>query len=157
YRVPALPIAKTATLDRLRNVGVLRDTMDAWHCVANDRSDDQGAPIAFPARKIEAAGRALEKHPRLRNVSQPEREETVEFALGNIFFSLLHELGHALVTEMGLPVLGREEDAADSFASVTMLQMGTICSERMLIHSAMGWFLSDQRDRRQGVKLSFYG
>jgi hypothetical protein len=33
-------------------------------------------------------------------------------------FILLHELGHALIDVFGLPVLGREEDAADSVATV---------------------------------------
>jgi hypothetical protein len=36
----------------------------------------------------------------------------VEFVAGNMLFVLLHELGHAAITEMGLPVLGRMEDAA---------------------------------------------
>src|SRR5262245_2197605 len=76
----------------------------------------------FQAR-IEVAARTLEDHPRVKGLSPRLRQGMVEFTLGNIFFSLFHELGHAAVTEMGLPVLGREEDAADSFATTTMLQI----------------------------------
>src|SRR5262245_11971183 len=149
-RKPALPTGKTAThAGRFRSIDAFRDTLQGSHC------DDEGARIALTAPKLEAAARALEAP--LKGLSQQERQETVEFAVGNLFFSLFHELGHAAVTEMGLPVLGREEDAADSFATVSMLQMGTACSQRTLIQSAMGWFLSHERDRRQGVKLPFYG
>ena len=40
----------------------------------------------------------------------------MEFVIGNILFAMLHELGHAAVDEMGFPILGKEEDAAGSFA-----------------------------------------
>ena len=35
-------------------------------------------------------------------------------------FVLLHEIGHALIHDWNLPVLGREEDAADQFATVLL-------------------------------------
>lgn len=38
------------------------------------------------------------------------------------FFTFFHELGHALVDQYQLPVVGREEDAVDGFATVLMLQ-----------------------------------
>lgn len=38
------------------------------------------------------------------------------------FFTFFHELGHAMVDQYSLPVVGREEDAVDSFAAVLMLQ-----------------------------------
>ncbi|HEY4095383.1 MAG TPA: DUF4344 domain-containing metallopeptidase [Baekduia sp.] len=37
-------------------------------------------------------------------------------------FVLLHELGHALIDVFALPVLGKEEDAADSVATVFLTQ-----------------------------------
>ncbi len=39
--------------------------------------------------------------------------DTVRFVQANAEFALLHEMGHLLIHELGLPVLGREEDAAD--------------------------------------------
>lgn len=44
-----------------------------------------------------------------------------EYILGNTLLTLYHEFGHALVTELDLPVLGKEEDAADSFSIVTIV------------------------------------
>ncbi|MCU1543980.1 MAG: hypothetical protein JWM50_1845 [Microbacteriaceae bacterium] len=43
-----------------------------------------------------------------------ELDAGVEDAVGYI---LQHEMGHALIDQLALPVLGKEEDAADSFAS----------------------------------------
>jgi putative metallopeptidase DUF4344 len=43
----------------------------------------------------------------------PTREETGRTVRGALLFVLAHELGHALVDLLQLPVLGREEDAAD--------------------------------------------
>src|SRR5262245_50855967 len=65
-------------------------------------------------------------------------------------------MGHVHVTEMGLPVLGRDEDAADSFAVVTMLKVGGAMSDDVLVDAATGWFLSALRDEKEGVKLEFY-
>jgi len=42
------------------------------------------------------------------------------FWLTDFFF--FHELGHALIDILQLPVLGREEDAADDFAILTLLE-----------------------------------
>jgi hypothetical protein len=40
-----------------------------------------------------------------------------QFMLGTLRFVLLHELGHGFVDLYNMPVLGREEDAADRFAT----------------------------------------
>jgi hypothetical protein len=53
-------------------------------------------------------------------------------------------------------VLGREEDAADSFAVVTALQIGTGLSERVLLEAAKGWVLTSKRDKKKGESLAFY-
>jgi hypothetical protein len=45
-------------------------------------------------------------------------------AMGAMFFVVLHEMGHALIGELDLPTTGREEDAADDFAVLTLNQMG---------------------------------
>jgi hypothetical protein len=55
-----------------------------------------------------------------------------------------------------LPVLGREEDAADSFAIINALKMGTRFSERVLIEAGEGLVLSARRDRKQGTTPAFY-
>jgi Putative metallopeptidase len=110
---------------------------------------------SFQAR-VEAAARALQSDHRLKNLTEPQRIARVEFVVGNTLFWLLHEMGHVFISELRLPVLGREEDAADTFAVLVMLKIGTKFSQRVLSDSAKGWFLSDRRDQQTGAKLLFY-
>jgi hypothetical protein len=112
-------------------------------------------PQAKPGMMEEAA-RDVSGHTRLKNATHQKLMETVAFVAGNMLFVLLHETGHALVTEMGLPVLGREEDAADAYATVTMLKFGSSFSNRVLVEAAKGWFLSAERNDRRGNMLAFY-
>jgi hypothetical protein len=71
----------------------------------------------FQAR-IDAAVLALrEDHPKFKSASPQYVQGLAEFVSGNMLFVLLHELAHVSITQMGLPVLGRMEDAADSFAA----------------------------------------
>lgn len=48
-------------------------------------------------------------------------DEDALFVVGNTLFTVYHELGHALIDLLKLPVIGREEDAVDGFAAVTMI------------------------------------
>ncbi|WP_255839690.1 DUF4344 domain-containing metallopeptidase [Pseudomonas benzenivorans] len=48
------------------------------------------------------------------------RSDTARFVAVNVEFTLLHEMGHLLIAELGLPVLGREEDAADQLGFISL-------------------------------------
>lgn len=109
-----------------------------------------------PKPGMEQAAKDMSGHARLKNASHQKQMDTVAFVAGNMLFVLLHETAHALVTEMGLPVLGREEDAADAFATVTMLKLGSSFSNRVLVEAAKGWFLSAERNDRRGNMLAYY-
>ena len=114
-----------------------------------------GSP-SFQAR-IEEVARSLQDDPRLKNLSQQQRIDRVQFVVGNTLFVVLHELGHVIIDEMKLPVLGREEDAADTFAALTMLEIGTSFSKRVLMDASEGWFLNGRRDQQTGTEPLFYG
>jgi hypothetical protein len=93
----------------------------------------QPAPSAPPFQaRVEELARALQSDPRLKGLSEQQRIDRVEFVVGNTLFVLLHEMGHVLIADMKLPVLGREEDAADTFAALAMLKIGTSFSQRVL-------------------------
>lgn len=54
--------------------------------------------------------------------SGQEREEVLrDFVLANVEFTLLHEIGHALIHQFPIPLFGREEDAADQMATTFMI------------------------------------
>lgn len=92
----------------------------------------------------------------MNKLSQRQRENLVEFVAGNMLFVLLHELAHATVGEFNVPVLGRQEAAADDFAVIRLLDVKSNFSHRVLEEAARGWFLSDRRARRNGVPLFFF-
>ena len=109
------------------------------------------AASGFDAKVTEAV-RTLADDPRFKGLTEQQRRDRIEFVAGNVLFALVHEVGHMLIAEMGLPVLGREEDAADAFATLTGLKLGDAFSDRVLIASARGWFLSDRRNQKENIK-----
>jgi hypothetical protein len=115
----------------------------------------QSVSEKFQAR-IDAAALALGSSPRYKGLSPKYRLGLTEFAVGNMLFVLLHELAHAAISEMRLPVLGKQEDAADSYAAVRLITIGSVFTHRVLAEAARGWFLSDRRDRNGGEKIEYY-
>lgn len=74
---------------------------------------------------------------------EEHEEETQIFVLGNTIFTLYHELGHAFVHLLDLPVLGREEDAVDTLAAVLMLpKRPDPLMDRLVMAAADGWYMS---------------
>jgi hypothetical protein len=114
------------------------------------------APQSQIAQRLDEAVRMMADEPRFKGLTEQQRRDRIEFVAGNVLFALVHEVGHMLIAEMGLPVLGREEDAADSFATLTALKMGDSFSDRVLTQSARGWFLSDRRNQKENIKMAFY-
>lgn len=53
--------------------------------------------------------------------NQFSQEQINDILLSELVFVVLHEVGHSLIDIYQLPVLGREEDAADKFASFVLL------------------------------------
>ena len=72
-----------------------------------------------------------------------------------------HEAGHAVIREMGIPVVGREEDAADIFATLMALMCTDAFADRVLANAALGWFFSDRarsnrRRRDESAEANYY-
>lgn len=80
-------------------------------------------------------------------------EESAMFALGNTVFTLYHEVGHALIGEFELPVLGREEDAADQFATVLLTPEADDKDQdvSILVDAMGGWFLSSTQTEYEDI------
>lgn len=66
------------------------------------------------------------------------------FTAGNMIFFFYHELGHALVAEFGIPVLGKEEDAVDQLATLLMIESyrSDPSAAEYLSAAATGWLVS---------------
>jgi len=75
------------------------------------------------------------------NVSGVTRGEAV---VGTFVGVVMHELGHAVNDIQEIPVLGKEEDAADQFSSFLMVQFGPQVARTAIKGSALFWDLSAQ-------------
>ena len=119
-------------------------------------ANDKAKPGNFQTR-IDAAAQALrESNPRFKGLSPKFVQGRTEFVSGNMLFVLLHEMAHVSITEMGLPVLGRMEDAADTFAALRLIRAGSDFSRRVLTDAAEGWFMADRRDRKMRDEVAYY-
>jgi hypothetical protein len=123
----------------------------------------QSALEANTAKRMELEKRVrdiadmFQKDPRYnRGKTAKQIQDGVEFVTGNVLFVLGHEVGHALISVFEIPVIGREEDAADALSTVVSLKMANSFADRVVTNAARGWFLSDQRDRKEGVPTPFY-
>src|ERR1044072_115465 len=65
------------------------------------------------AAHLEWGVKGISTHRRVKDGPRDKLKATTEFAVGNILFVLLHEAAHGLISDLGLPVLGREEEAGD--------------------------------------------
>ncbi|MCC2651542.1 MAG: hypothetical protein K0Q60_1705 [Microvirga sp.] len=117
----------------------------------------QADPPASISARIEEAGRALAlSESSVQALDPARRREVVEFVIGNTLFTLTHELGHAVISLFGLPVLGREEDAADTFATLALLHVGTEFTHGVLLDAARGLLLMAAREARMGQPPVFF-
>lgn len=78
----------------------------------------------------------------LTGFTKQQRNDIISFAANNSLFVLYHEVGHLLIDQLGLPVLGREEDAADNMATWTLLSEKTPDANKALEDAAEGWLLT---------------
>ena len=66
----------------------------------------------------------------------PEGITPTDALLGQFFYVVAHEMGHAMFDALNVPLFGRPEDAADQFAAYLMLHMGSKQDARRLIAGA---------------------
>lgn len=100
-----------------------------------------------------SAGQAQSAMAEFEGLDDGELDESIDFVIGNAMFVIMHEAGHMLVSEFGLPVLGREEDAVDSLSALIMLEADDEVFDQALIDASDGWFLSGELTE----EYSFWG
>lgn len=66
----------------------------------------------------------------------PGGTEPMDTVIGPLFDTTLHEFAHALFDMLDVPVLGREEDAADQVAAYIELQLGKAPARKMIMGTA---------------------
>lgn len=77
-------------------------------------------------------------------LSQNDSQYVYQAAEGALLHTLLHEVGHAYIALNQVPIVGKEEDAADSFANVLMLNY-VEGGDGQAIHAATLFAIEDQQ------------
>lgn len=101
--------------------------------VVFERCSDANAFYQADVRRIAMCYELVDEY---LGLSGPRAEA---YALNAILFIFLHEMGHALVHVLGLPIDRSEEDAVDELAALMALAMGRDGEEIAL--SALGHFV----------------
>jgi putative metallopeptidase DUF4344 len=123
---------------------------------APPRSPSPEAQRSFQA-KINEQARLLAADPRLSRVPPDRQQALAEFVVGNLLFVAARELGNAVVSEIGLPLVGGAEQAFDDFAVLSALTLGEKgFSDRILIEGAKGWFTRARREKLAKGASAYY-
>jgi len=83
-------------------------------------------------------------------------DQAKRFVISNALFTIYHEVGHLLVNKQQWPVLGREEDIADNFATYILLNQKRRSIERALKDAALGWRLEDEAYGSRRTASDYY-
>lgn len=92
----------------------------------------------------------------LSRLDDKQIEEAVEFVVGNAIFVMFHEGGHMLISELDLPVLGREEDAVDALSSIMLLEARDDTLDKAMTDATDGWFLAGDKAEATGSEPAFW-
>jgi len=105
---------------------------------------------------VDASALAIGEHQHFKNKSLQFHKRLAEFVAGNMLFVLLHEMAHAVVRDMEIPILAREEDDADTFAAIRLIKIQSLVSNRVLSEAAQGFFMSNRRDQKERNAIVYY-
>lgn len=88
-----------------------------------------------------------------------DKADVDRFIVANVQFTVLHELGHVVLTELEPPFLGGEEDAADQLASAALLLHAAPGDTQMtdrLIAAAQAWRIEWALEELGGNELEYW-
>ena len=74
----------------------------------------------------------------------PAGIEPIDTVIGPFTDTVLHEFAHALFDYLDIPVLGREEDAADQVSAYIYLQLGPDEARRLIMGAVYAYMLEVQ-------------
>jgi hypothetical protein len=81
--------------------------------------------------------------------AEEDSDPVGDYFVGNLLFVFYHELGHGVIHKLDLPVLGREEDAADQLATLMLMDAGSdAVGGEPVLTAALGWL--DSWKKRDG-------
>lgn len=76
-------------------------------------------------------------------------------AMDAVIHTVYHEFAHAFINQHEIPILAREEDAADSFANVFLIEL--MANGRDIVESAADLFYFESPDLKELEPADFWG
>lgn len=93
--------------------------------------------------------------PMARAQDWAQDEATLEFVDANMLATFYHELGHALIDTLQLPVLGREEDAADTLSTLLIHDLWQEDAAVAMVYHTAGAYYA-YASEAQGYELAYW-
>ena len=106
--------------------------LNAWYA-----PEDRSVTVCY-----ELIDSIVQAAPRTRSRAGVTRQDAIR---GPVFQILLHESGHALFDLLHVPILGREEDAADQVASLILLHLSP-ADVRMVVDGGAYFFATTAKE-----------
>lgn len=92
----------------------------------------------------------------VQGFEMPADEAGAQFVTSNVLATFYHELGHALIDQLQLPVLGREEDAADTLSALLIHNIWEEDSATAMIYDTAASFrIYSDLASENGEELAF--
>ena len=92
-----------------------------------------------------------------QSFTMPEDEGAAEFVTSNVIATFYHELGHALIDVLQLPVLGREEDAADTLSALLIHQgWEEEAAATLTYDTANAYWAYSEEAKAEGYDMAFW-
>jgi Putative metallopeptidase len=85
----------------------------------------------------------------LPNENDPSGITPTDAVIGQFYYVVFHEMGHALFDTLNVTLWGRAEDAADQFAAYLMLRLGKQDARRLIGGAAYSY-----KENMQGTKVT---
>lgn len=154
-QMEAAPGALGEVEDRLRGRPVERIITDLndWLALPHDVTvilDSTSSPDDFyfdpQADEIVVSYEAIDRDRELFEAAGHEDDDAWNAALTNFEFFLYHEVGHALVDNLELPITGKEEEAVDAFAALLVVELLDEDRDLLLNAAAFSQALADESD-----------
>jgi hypothetical protein len=134
----------------MRYIAILFFVLSAFPEIAMARGDVKN-PIENPIKESPNLAGKEGTRKEGRPTDGALDEKGMEFVRTNLVSTIYHEMAHALIDFMDLPVFGQQEDAADVF-SVVMVEMMHSSDEALIINrgAAHGFKVDDLARRKKG-------
>jgi hypothetical protein len=160
YEAPKDPNLKETydTMKERRGLETIRDLLSPFRLPEDlyiKAVGCDGVPNAYFFREDERATIRIcyeyvkEVKDKLPKEATKDGIEPRDAMLGQLLFAVMHEFGHAAFDLYQVPVFGRQEDAADQFATYIMLQFGGEKAHRLIKGAAYSYdgFIKDLKDK----------